>query len=563
MSAVIQLGRWRWIAGKGCNGQAQLLGSLVSGEHFDTIVFRNSTLSELLRCRFDELESLDSTSLKFNGERKFSFEFEVQKRKVRASILGKKAMEAKRSKDDPWGYCALFEPDGLKEVIIRGEVDPGWVDGLIDEKVQESWLAFDATYDRADGVPKAVRDELAARAVETFELEDSYPGKRAKKLDRAIRRFWKTAEEEGPDAARTEVGKLEGSTSEAFQSWMTFWAEIMEDEVGSAMEECDRVIALAPEFYWAHHVRANLRSLQLGTEEAKAEAEALVALFPRRAEPYRRLADYELIGGSLDDAKGVFERGIVAGASPDDLEPLRMTLSRAEHGPRWDRFKEWKGKHYLVRSNMAMDAAAEAGRELESSYLRWNRHLARIPSSKRGKRATVYLFAGEAGYHAYTKDALDGPAENTAGVFIPSIQQLLVWNMPDREEWKRTIRHEGFHQFLDRLAPTSPIWLHEGLAQYYETSRSVRGRWIEGEVHEDLVETLSEEPMIPLERFFALDSRGFMRNAQRNYAQAWAFVHFLLHGKDRKNKKRFDAILDALIDGAGPQEAIPSAAALL
>ena len=65
--------------------------------------------------------------------------------------------------------------------------------------------------------------------------------------------------------------------------------------------------------------------------------------------------------------------------------------------------------------------------------------------------------------------------------------------------------------------------------------------------------------MIPLKSFVALDSRGFMRNAGRNYAQAWAFVHFLQHHKDRKNKKRFDTFLDALIEGAGAKEALEKA----
>ena len=97
------------------------------------------------------------------------------------------------------------------------------------------------------------------------------------------------------------------------------------------------------------------------------------------------------------------------------------------------------------------------------------------------------------------------------------------------------------------------------MAQYYETSHHIRGRWIEGAVRMDLVERLDESPMIPLKSFVALDSRGFMRNAGRNYAQAWAFVHFLQHHKDRKNKKRFDTFLDALIEGAGAKEALEKA----
>ena len=547
------------IQGKGCDGQATLYGGLVTWEHFDAIVFNNSSLSALFRCRDGDFEDLDTTALSFHGERKYSFEFEVQKKRVRAAILGKKAMQTDRPKDEPWGYCGMADCKGLRKVIIRGEVDPGWVDGLIDEKVQVSRLAFEESYDENDGIPASVVALLKERPAVDSDFELAYPGEKSSGLDKKLARFWGSVEEDGEKGARFELAKLESSEPEAFTSWVAFWTELIGDDLDAANAKCDEVIGLEPDFDWAHHVRANLRSKDISPKEARAEALMLIERFPKRGEPYRRFANRLLADGELDGAKGVFDQAILAGAPPEALEPLRKTLTGAEYGPRWDRVEEWKGKQYIVRSNMAKDSAAEAGRELENSYLRWNRHLRRIPKSERGGRASVYLFGGEAGYHAYTQDILEGPAENTAGVFISSIQQLLVWNMPDRDQWKQTIRHEGFHQFLDRLAPTAPIWFHEGMAQYYETSRNVRGRWKEGDVRPDLISRLRETPMIPLKRFVALDSRGFMRNAGRNYAQAWAFVHFLQHGKDRKNKKLFDRFLDGLIEGAGAKDALAEA----
>ena len=36
------------------------------------------------------------------------------------------------------------------------------------------------------------------------------------------------------------------------------------------------------------------------------------------------------------------------------------------------------------------------------------------------------------------------------------------------EGWESTLRHEAFHQFLVKRAPKAPLWLHEGLATYFE-----------------------------------------------------------------------------------------------
>jgi len=39
--------------------------------------------------------------------------------------------------------------------------------------------------------------------------------------------------------------------------------------------------------------------------------------------------------------------------------------------------------------------------------------------------------------------------------------------------------------------------------------------------------------LVPLERFFYLDYRGFYSRPDVHYAQAWAVVHFLRHGPRR------------------------------
>ena len=54
------------------------------------------------------------------------------------------------------------------------------------------------------------------------------------------------------------------------------------------------------------------------------------------------------------------------------------------------------------------------------------------------------------------------------GLYSPALKQLLIWNQPNRKKMLETVRHEGFHQYLDGVMSDPPPWLNEGLAMYYE-----------------------------------------------------------------------------------------------
>jgi hypothetical protein len=88
------------------------------------------------------------------------------------------------------------------------------------------------------------------------------------------------------------------------------------------------------------------------------------------------------------------------------------------------------------------------------------------------------------------------------------------------------LRHEGTHALLHATLPVVPLWLDEGLAEYFEVPASERTshyshlsktRW---SVRLGNVATIEQ-----LEQLRDLTEMG-----QTEYRQAWAWVHFLLHG---------------------------------
>ena len=170
----------------------------------------------------------------------------------------------------------------------------------------------------------------------------------------------------------------------------------------------------------------------------------------------------------------------------------------------------------------------------------------------------MYLFSGLAGYEAYAEDVMGSAPENTAGLYSPALKQLLIWNLPEREQMFLTIRHEGFHQYFDRLVGHSPRWLNEGLAEYYEMIELVGGSWKQGLINSDHRRTLRSETPHHLKTFVGISDRRFFADVGLAYAQSWAFVHFLRHG-GRENEALFDRLIDGLIEGALAEEAVDAA----
>lgn len=87
------------------------------------------------------------------------------------------------------------------------------------------------------------------------------------------------------------------------------------------------------------------------------------------------------------------------------------------------------------------------------------------------------------------------------------------------------LRHEVAHGYLHAVVPNLPMWLDEGLAEYWETPRGQKG------LHSDHVEALWDRH----QRFYwkpALERLERFRDAEEmsslDYAEAWLVVHWLL-----------------------------------
>lgn len=157
--------------------------------------------------------------------------------------------------------------------------------------------------------------------------------------------------------------------------------------------------------------------------------------------------------------------------------------------------------------------------EIESEVSR----MLTIPTTD--QRINVVLFSGPKEYGRYIKNYFPNVPERRA-LFIQNRGTGMLfahWHADVQTD----IRHEVVHGLLNDRAKPLPLWLDEGLAEYFEVPEPMR---MAGNPHLiPVVEGLDRDyvPSLPeLERFGSIEQLG-----TREYRDSWAWVHFLLHRK--------------------------------
>jgi hypothetical protein len=116
----------------------------------------------------------------------------------------------------------------------------------------------------------------------------------------------------------------------------------------------------------------------------------------------------------------------------------------------------------------------------------------------------------------------------------------------------RVLAHEGFHQFIGyELGQQIPIWLNEGMAQYFETSFNIGPHFYVGQISRSKL--LYAQALIvnrqapPLAQMIQWDRATFYANANVAYPMSWALVYYLLNSNnDRFEQSEFRRYLQDL-----------------
>ncbi len=123
-----------------------------------------------------------------------------------------------------------------------------------------------------------------------------------------------------------------------------------------------------------------------------------------------------------------------------------------------------------------------------------------------------------------------------SGVYMHRDQRMLIWRQPRDEGTFRTLRHEVVHALLHEFVGAPPIWLNEGLAEYFELLQTLGsgGRIEANRHHQRLLSGFTPDQRIAHAlALLEIDGPGFRREpmVDLNYAQSWALVDTLMGSK--------------------------------
>jgi len=135
----------------------------------------------------------------------------------------------------------------------------------------------------------------------------------------------------------------------------------------------------------------------------------------------------------------------------------------------------------------------------------------------------LYLFADLPDYERFVQRHFPG-FPNRRACFIETDTTLAVF-APWQERIAEDLRHETTHGYLHAVVPDIPLWLDEGLAEFFELPQPADGLH---QAHADhLAGKLLEGTWQPrIERLEALEDAAAM--SQDHYAEAWCWTHWLL-----------------------------------
>jgi tetratricopeptide (TPR) repeat protein len=199
--------------------------------------------------------------------------------------------------------------------------------------------------------------------------------------------------------------------------------------------------------------------------------------------------------------------------------------------------------------------------------------LASLPLRRaREPRTFVVVFDSDRAFKDY-KPLYQGRPKNVAGYCLTSddeaVMALTTDTDPDLEDEgdaTRIVLHEFVHLMLQTRGVNPPLWLNEGLAEFFSTFDVKEGQVEIGRPKDLYVEYLSQSALPSLREVFSATRKSKTYNdenqAPQFYAESWALTHYLICGTDVSNREklsRFLATQEKEPEGADPVKSFEQA----
>ena len=147
------------------------------------------------------------------------------------------------------------------------------------------------------------------------------------------------------------------------------------------------------------------------------------------------------------------------------------------------------------------------------------------------REVVVYLFSDPKQYSKYLDSMYPGLPPRRA-YFVGTPDELAVYAVWG-ERIQEDLRHEYTHGLLHAALKSVPLWLDEGLAEYFEVAGDVPGGLNPVSIRR-LTQAYKNGWKPDMNRLELLETVGEMQ--RMDYQEAWAWVHFMLNENESTRK---------------------------
>jgi hypothetical protein len=197
--------------------------------------------------------------------------------------------------------------------------------------------------------------------------------------------------------------------------------------------------------------------------------------------------------------------------------------------------RQYDSPYYAIHSDLDGAVVREASARLTAMAEEYRRRTQGFGGTIRAK-LPFYLYRSRADYYRA------GGLKGSAGFYNGKVLVAAAMSRKTADLW-RVLQHEGFHQFAHRVIGGSmPIWLNEGLAEYFSEGLWTGDGFVTGVVPPQRLRRVRAmvrtKRLLPFADMVKIDREAWTADVRvRNYDQAWSMVHFLVHGGSGRYRK--------------------------
>lgn len=235
-------------------------------------------------------------------------------------------------------------------------------------------------------------------------------------------------------------------------------------------------------------------------------------------------------------------------------------LRSADHNQNWT---EVRSPHFIVLCNSGEKEGRHVAQQFENIRAVFHAAFPKIHVDP-GKPTIIFALRNEDSLKLFIPGyGLNAKAKRLGGLFTDRVDMNLALVRTDMSSSSVNEYHALYHEYTHSILHMNfrglPLWLDEGLAEFYGSTRFQGNQASLGMVDLNPIRVLQTQPFIPIATLVSADTTSPLYNAQEHsgifYAESWALVHYFMFDPEVKNAALLDKFLAALQTTDDPVEA--------